>query len=102
MFTNSQAQDLIREAVDALLAGGMIDAHVQIEPNTVLLGAGSPLDSMSFVALMTEIEDRLTRRAGRDVFLLFDDIHAFNPDKSTLTVETLCAFLEAHDGAPGN
>lgn len=89
----SESLHLITSAIASLHASGMIEQEVQVTDDTVLLGAGSPLDSMSFVAFITELEDRLTAMLERDVFLLFDEIHAFNPDKSRLTAGTLGEFI---------
>ena len=92
---------LIASAVASLHEAGMIEEPVSVTGDTILLGAGSPLDSMSFVAFITELEDRLTQALGRDVFLLFDDIHEFNPDKSRLTAATLGAFITRLASAAG-
>lgn len=91
---------LIRDAFAALHEGGVLETKTDVTPATVLLGAGTSLDSVGFVSIMTEIEDRLTAATGRDVALLFDEIHAFNPDKSALTVATLSRFInQLVDGA---
>jgi acyl carrier protein len=86
--------NLIRDAFSDLADGGILEMKIEVTPATVLLGAGTPLDSLGFVSVMTEIEDRLAAAAGREVLLLFDEIHAFNPDRSTLTVGTLSRFID--------
>lgn len=91
--------DTIREAIAGLHRSGILETDVNVTPGTVLLGEGSPLDSLSFVTLMSDIEERLSAQTGREVFLLFDEIHEFNPDKSSLTVATLAAFMDRLLGA---
>ena len=85
---------VIRDAFARLHDGGVLEAKIAVTPATVLLGTGSSLDSLGFVSVMSEIEDRLTAATGREVALLFDEIHAFNPDKSSLTVGTLSRFID--------
>lgn len=88
------SQQVIRDAFSALHEGGVLETKIDVQPSTILLGNGSPLDSLGFVSVMTEIEDRLSTATGREMMLLFDEIHAFNPDKSSLTVGTLAAFID--------
>ena len=85
---------VIRDAFSALHEGGILEAKIEVEPSTVLLGSGTALDSLGFVSVMSEIEDRLSTMTGREMMLLFDEIHAFNPDKSSLTAGTLAAFID--------
>jgi len=88
------ALQIIRDAIADLRSSGVLETDVDVQPDTVLFGTRSPLDSLSFVSLMSDIEERLSRQTGREVFLLFDEIHEFNPDKSSLNVATLSAFMD--------
>jgi hypothetical protein len=92
MKTNSL--QIIRDAFTALHEGGVLENRIDVDPATVLLGRGTELDSLGFVSVMTEIEDRLTTARGKETMLLFDDIHAFNADKSKLTAGTLASFID--------
>jgi acyl carrier protein len=89
-----KASQIIHDAIAGLRASGVLETDVEVRPDTVLLGNRSPLDSFSFVSLMSDLEERLSEQTGHEVFLLFDEIHEFNRDKSSLTVGTLAAFIE--------
>ncbi len=93
MLKDEFAYRLIQEAFDSLHQSGMVNEPVVVEEKTVLLGEGSSLDSMGFVTLITEIEDRLTRQVGKDIFFVLDDVDGFNMNQPLLTVETVAKHL---------
>lgn len=93
-MTAPNSLTLIRDVVAGLRSSGMLESDVNVLPDTVLLGDGSPFDSLSFVTLMSDIEERLSQQIGHEIFLLFDEIHEFNEDQSSLTVTTLAAFID--------
>ena len=92
-MTELRAFEIIQEALDSLQRIGLLAAPVTAAADTVLLGVGSPLDSIGFVTFITEMEDRLSREAGREMFLIIKDIHTFNADTPYLSAGTLARYI---------
>ncbi len=95
MIAETRALALMQEAVTDLRAAGLIDRSFDVSPESVLLGAGSPLDSIGFVTFVTELEERLGRETGDEVALLFNEIHDFNANNPHLSAGTLARFIAA-------
>jgi hypothetical protein len=93
MLTKDGAFGLIQDVVDSLHKTGLIDEAMPIRPETVLLGEGSPLDSIAFVTFVTEMEDRLSRQSGREVFISLEDIQALDIDNPRLDVSSFAEYV---------
>jgi len=94
MLTHTSALELIQKSCDSLQRVGLLEKEITIQDSTVLLGSGSPLDSIAFVTFVTELEDRLNRLEGQeDLFLVLKDIHEFNTADSSLTAGVLARYL---------
>ena len=93
MLTIEASQELIQAALSSLQRSGLLGADLPPFAEIVVLGNGSPLDSIAFVTLITEVEDRLAQATGQDLFLVLTDIHEFNPESSTLSAATLAQYL---------
>lgn len=85
--------NLIQESFDSLFDADMIKDRVEVSDNTVLLGSGSPLDSISFITLFSEIEDRISDLSGAEFYLVLSEIHEFNADDNVLNVSVLIDFI---------
>lgn len=88
-----QVFQLIQESTDSLYNSGLIPEKVTVFNDTVLLGKGSILDSVAFITLFSEIEDRLSEKTGKEIFIDFAQLHDFNSDKSMLNVSTLADYI---------
>jgi len=95
MSSNQSVISLIQNSLDGLYRASMIDAQVSVVNETPLFGGSSNIDSMSFVALMTDVEDRLCQSTGRDIFVVLSDIEDMYPNAPTLTAGMLANYLEA-------
>jgi hypothetical protein len=93
LITHERSLALIRESIDGLRRAGLLERDIDVDEDTVLLGMGSELDSVSFVTLISDLEDRLSRETGKDQFLVLDDLHEFNSEDPSLTVRTLAPYL---------
>lgn len=93
MITNERSIELIQETVQGLRRAGLLDNNLLVDDSTVLLGVGSELDSVAFVTLVSDLEERLSRETGTELFLVLDDLHEFNSDNPSLTVRTLAPYL---------
>jgi len=93
MLTLERALQLIQDSIVGLRRVGLIDADLTVTGNTVLLGIGSPLDSIAFVTFVTDVEERLNRETGQELYLVLTDIHDFNPESASLTGDMLARYL---------
>ena len=51
------------------------------------------LDSVAFVTLISDLEERVSRESGRELFLVLDELHDFNGENPSLSVRTLAPYL---------
>lgn len=93
MITKERSVEMIQESIRSLRKAGLLEHDLVVDEGTVLLGMGSELDSVAFVTLISDLEDRLSKETGRDQFLVLDDLHDFNGDEPSLTVRTLAPYL---------
>ncbi|MEK7084512.1 MAG: hypothetical protein AAB932_04725, partial [Patescibacteria group bacterium] len=76
-----RAFQLIAESFETLKKEGMLAADVVLREETILLGVGSPVDSIGFVTFVTELEERLIEETNKDLYLVLNEINEFNIDK---------------------
>jgi acyl carrier protein len=89
----ARALTIIQETFDGLHRSALISAPVQVNGRTVLLGAGSPLDSLAFVTFIADLEDRLSRETGREVTVILTDLHDFKADAPYLDAATMSRYI---------
>ncbi|HZK72178.1 MAG TPA: hypothetical protein VFD03_11795 [Clostridia bacterium] len=77
-----------------LFDSGIISEKVDIDEQTVLMGANSVFDSIAFVTLFMDLEEKMSDSKGEEVYLLIDEIHEYNPEDTFLTVGTLADYIE--------
>lgn len=95
MITNENTYKLINECVDSLIRSGSIDPIEIFSRDTVILGGGSVLDSISFVTFITEVEDRIQSETGEEFYLVLNEIDAFNINNPNLTIGGLSDYISA-------
>jgi hypothetical protein len=89
----TQINNIIQDSVDSLFRSELISEKITINNETTLLGRGSVLDSVAFITLFSEIEDRLSTITESDVIIDYNQLHDYNTDKSSLNVSILCDFI---------
>jgi hypothetical protein len=87
------AFEMIQESLNSLQQARVLEAEVLLHDDTVLLGTGSPLDSLALVTLISELETRLAGETNRDIYLSFDQISADRPDLDHLSAATLADYI---------
>jgi hypothetical protein len=87
------AFQLVQESLDSMHRTGLISQAVAAQEDTVLLGPGSPLDSIGFVTFITELEDRVSRESGRELYLVLKDLHEGNAKNKDLSVGIMARYL---------
>jgi acyl carrier protein len=93
VISQTRVLELMQGTMSSLHRSGIVAIAIEIQPETVLLGAGSPLDSLGFVTFVTELESRLEAEAGEDVALVFEEIHEFNASNPHLSAGTLSEYI---------
>ena len=93
VMTKQDALRIVQDSFTSLHRTGILAEDITAQDQTVLLGAGSPLDSIAFVTFVTDVEDRLSRELNHDVSLVLTDLHQANADASSLTVDTFARYL---------
>jgi len=93
MITHEEALEMIQASVSSLTRAGLIAHDVSVQEDTVLLGRGSPLDSIAFVTFVTELEERISREANRELFLVLQDIQDYEADNPYLTAGSMARYL---------
>jgi len=86
-------QQVIQESFDSLWNSEMIPEKILVSDDTVIIGKGSVLDSIAFITLFSDIEDRLSEQTGTEIFLVLGDIHEYNESKNALNVRTLLDYI---------
>ena len=93
MLSLERSHQLVQDSMASLRRVGLIKDDVLLTDDTVLLGTGSHLDSIAFVTFVTDIEERVSRETGRELYLVLTDIHGFNTNKTQLSASTLAQYL---------
>jgi hypothetical protein len=88
-----QILGLLRESVQSLRRSGIIEVEMEVEADTVLLGTGSSLDSMGFVTFVTDVEERLNRATGKDLYIVLTELEELYPGAAQLTASMFADYL---------
>ncbi len=87
------AISLIQESFDGLFQSGMIDKEIIIDTNTPILGKDSVLDSIGFITLFTDIEDRINQKTKMEIYLVLDEMSGFNINNPYLSAGIIANYL---------
>ncbi len=93
MTDKDQILGLLRESVQSLRRSGIIEVEMEVEADTVLLGTGSSLDSMGFVTFVTDVEERLNRATGKDLYIVLTELEELYPGAAQLTASMFADYL---------
>lgn len=93
MMTLESAINLIQESFDSLYQSGVISEDIIVDKNTPILGENSILDSIGFVTLFTDIEDRISQNTGKEIYLVLDEITDFNINNPYLSAGIIANYL---------
>lgn len=92
-MTEKRALELIIKSFETLKERGMLQRDAVLNNETILLGLGSPLESIGFVTFVTELEDRLIKETKKDLYLVLNEINEFNVNKPQLSVDALTKYI---------
>lgn len=95
-MTDTEALELVQDTWESLKRTGMLQTEELASMETILLGSGSALDSLSFVAFITKLETLLIQKLEDENFaVLLNDLHDFNAGESQLNVGTFTRYIHA-------
>jgi len=92
-MTYETSVELIRQSFDSLQSSGLVVLEKPVDSATVLIGPDSQLDSVAFVSFLTDLEERLSRASGKELFLVLGDIAESSNAAASLTVDTLARYI---------
>lgn len=93
MLSKENALLLIQEALDALHKSAILETKIHVGEETVLFGVGSSIDSMGFVTLITDIEERLNAITNKDLFIVLSDLEDLYPEAPVLSASMFAEYL---------
>ena len=94
MSKREKILQIFQDSYEALFSGDYIEKEITVNENTNLIGGDSVLDSIGFVTLFAEVEERLSDLVGDEVFLVFEDIADLDLDEPELTVAVMINYIE--------
>jgi hypothetical protein len=93
MLTREDAILLVQEALDALQKSAILEAKIHVINDTALFGVGSSIDSMGFVTLITDVEERLNALTKKDLFIVLSDLEDLYPEAPVLSASMFAEYL---------
>jgi len=90
----SEISQLISETLKGLFDTDIIAAPIEVTDSTVLIGDGAELDSMAFVTFFADLEQAISDKVGRAVFLSLDKITDFDAEDPKVTTLDLISHIE--------
>jgi acyl carrier protein len=86
--------EICQESFNSLWQSEMISEKADVNEDTVIIGDDSILDSIAFITLFSEIEDRIDEKTGKEISLVLSEIHDFNKNRNMLTLGILADFIQ--------
>ncbi len=93
LLSNEDVLKLIQESVESLVRSETIDGPIELNVDTVLMGADAVMNSIGFVTFVTDVEDRILEKTGTEYYLVLNEISEFSIDTPNLTVDVLAQYI---------
>ncbi len=94
MIDTKQALGLMQDSINSMQRSGMTVGSILITSDTVILGAGSFLDSLGFVTFISDMEERVSAVSGKDHYFILTDIQDTNSDQAFLSAGALAVYIK--------
>lgn len=95
MLTRDQIQKIVLAALETVNEERSPGERFAVGPDTLLFGPDAPLDSLSLVSVIVDVEQAVSDAAGTEISLTDD--RAMSQEVSPFTdVEALTAYIESH------
>jgi hypothetical protein len=93
------AIEIIQKCFDNLESAGLITSKIIVNEKTIIIGEGSILDSIGFVTLVTELEEKISEQLNKDVFFVIDEIQEFDLNNPFLSAEQFAKYMIRFSGS---
>lgn len=93
MISDQRVKELIFESLRKIKDSDQEIEDFDLNDDTVLLGMESPLDSLAFVTLITDLEERFEDEIGKEFVIKLQEIHDLNEGKTALIVKDMARLL---------
>jgi hypothetical protein len=93
MYNEERVVAIIQDCAQALHRGKILGAELDVRPETILLGSDSPLDSLGFVALISEVESRINDETGGDLSISLMEVEGLDESNPHMTAGKLAAYI---------
>ena len=93
MVTEQQIKKIIFESLNAIIDSKMVPKSFEVNDDTVLIGMGGNLDSVSFVAFVTDVEEKIEEEIDQEFVIKLQEIHDLNEGKNALVVHDMSRLL---------
>jgi hypothetical protein len=93
MFDKNSAFIMLQDSLDSLARAGTIKESITLTEAMQLLGPDSLLDSIGFVTFVTDLEDRIQEKLGKECYFVLNDIAQFNINNPILTAEVFASYM---------
>ena len=91
-LTYEEALQHIQITLNEMHSGGALSEEIEITPDMLLVGNGSPLDSIGFVTFLIDLETRLETTTGNTVSLALSEIEGESQNSGSVS----CGMLAQH------
>jgi acyl carrier protein len=85
--------DIFEKIFNNLNRSGVISAKIECTPDTVLMGEGTQLDSLAFVAFLADVEEYFSKILGKTVVVDLNNLKDFSIETPFVSIEALASYL---------
>jgi len=93
IISQQQVKELIFRALEKIKTTEVVKEDFCISDDTILLGMKGVLDSISFVAFVTDLEEKIEDITGKECIIKLQEIHDLNEGKDVLIVSDMTRLL---------
>jgi len=83
----------ISDVLESLYKSDVIKSRIACTEGTILIGENAELDSLAFVTFISDLEERISLKAGTDIFFDLDQIADFNVSNPFISVKDFALFV---------
>ncbi len=91
MVSEKRIQELILESLASVKEAESVYRNLVLSDATIVLGSGSPFDSIAFTAFATSLEEKIEDETGEEYVLKVDEIFTGQDAEKGLSVRTLAS-----------
>ena len=94
MMKRTEIDKLILQQLSRLKEDGLIESGISLTVDMIVLGLDSPIDSITFVTLISELELQIQEITGQEFAFILQDLHNLNEGHVELRVKQVAEYIE--------